>query len=272
MKKNLYYRHVFRRRNAIKEFFLKLILAISSGPRLLLEVFIRRNFGERYFSFSSAIILAIVMAALPLGIIWVYRFFNPLPSDVNGMTNLHHYFYPSYPQTLYWFYKHWYAFIVVFLIVCLMRREEVKRLPSVFDFARFSLSTGEIHPLFIKLIESPRSGITVRLVETVLEPALFFFIGLVLVWLNMDLGYLLILCSIIYSLSYVAAYHIGDNFVMDRIDEMICNQELSNAFVDGLAPSKTRGVNYYGRRPKDTDVRRLVAESFVEDEDEAEAR
>ena len=67
MKKNLYFRSVFRRKNVIKEAILDLFLSTCSVPRLLLEVFIRTNMGERYFSFSTAIIATTVLAILPIG-------------------------------------------------------------------------------------------------------------------------------------------------------------------------------------------------------------
>ena len=80
------------------------------------------------------------------------------------------------------------------------------------------------------------------------------------------IGFILVICSIVYSLSYRAAYYQGDQFVMDKIDEMICNEELVKSFVEGRTPDETRGFNFYGRRPADPETRRRVAETFVEDE------
>ena len=54
MTKNLYYRTVFMRVNSIKEIILGFFLAIASYPRMLLEVFTRKNMGERYFSLATA--------------------------------------------------------------------------------------------------------------------------------------------------------------------------------------------------------------------------
>jgi hypothetical protein len=53
---------------------------------------------------------------------------------------------------------------------------------------------------------------------------------------------------------------------MDKIDEMICNEELVKAFVEGRSPDETRGLNYYGRRPADPEARRRIAETFIEEE------
>ena len=111
-----------------------------------------------------------------------------------------------------------------------------------------------------------------RRIETLIEPLTFGVIGFVLMAFGQALGGFLILCSLIYSLSYMAAYKIGDDFVMDKIDENIHNEEMVNSFVDGFDPSQTRGVKYYGRRPADPEIRRKVVESFMEEEsDIAEA-
>ena len=246
MKKNLYYQIMYRRGNFIKEFILGLFMGISSWLRLLLEVFIRKNMGERYFSFSSSIIVAVLLALLPFQIAEVHRFFSGDFSfwQVIGRNIL------------------WYLYLIAFLYHADLRRREVKRLPSVFDFARFSLSTGNIHPQFYNFSIDGTTP-SVRTIETLLEPAFFFIIGLLLAIIGQSLGILLIVCSIIYSLSYVAAYHLGDNFVMDTIDEMICNEELVAAFVEGRDPSQTRGFNPYGRKPSDPEMRRRVVDDMM---------
>jgi hypothetical protein len=149
----------------------------------------------------------------------------------------------------------------------LERDKEVKRLPSVFDFARFSLSTGEIHTQILAF-QWQGKKVDIRTIETVVEPALFFFIGILLKLFGQSVGTLLVVCSIFYSLSYVAAYVMGDHFVMDKIDEMICNEEMVSSFVEGRNPSETRGVPFYGRRPTDPETRRMLADTFIEDFEE----
>lgn len=246
MKKNLYYQILYRRTNFIKEFILGLFMGISSWPRLLLEVFIRKNMGERYFSFSTSIIIAIILALLPFQIAKFHAFFSGQFSfwDVL-LKNIA-----------------WYIYLIAFLYHADLRRQEVKRLPSVFDFARFSLSTGNINPQFYNFsIDGTKTD--VRTVETLLEPALFFIVGFFLAIIGQSLGFLLLICSVIYSLSYVAAYHLGDNFVMDTIDEMICNEELVASFVEGMDSSQTRGFNSYGRKPSDPDMRRRVVDDMT---------
>src|SRR5580698_10190152 len=69
MKKNLYYRDTLRRENMLKVFILSLFSLFASYPRLLLEVFIRKNFGARYFKLSSALTVAFLLAFVPY--LWV---------------------------------------------------------------------------------------------------------------------------------------------------------------------------------------------------------
>ena len=261
MKKNLYYRTVFKRTNAVKEAFLGLFLALSSYPRLLLEVFIRRNFGERYFSFSGAVFLSVLLGLYPillyssLGMFRSYSY-GSYTNDFSFSNFLLHY-------------ATWYVFLAGFIIMAIRRRDEIKHLPSVFDFARFSLSSGHLHPHLLA-VKIRGNKVSIRTIETVLEPGFFFLVGSLLWMFGQGVGHLLVVCSVIYSYSYQAAYYQGDNFVMDKIDEMICNEEMVKAFVEGRDPSETRGFNFYGRRPSDPETRRRVADTFIEtDEDVA---
>ncbi len=250
MKKNLYYRTVLRRRNPIMELLVTVFLSIASWPRMLLEVFIRRNFGERYFSFTLAIIIAIILASGPLiaasGVAMLFggkMFANYLADNLS-----------------------WFLYLVLFICFSYIRREEIKRKPSVFDFGRFSLSAGEHLPIFYQFTYNGKL-LSPRTIEIIIEPAIFFILGCVFTYFNQFLlGPHLIACSIIYSLSYVAAYYNGDNFVMDKIDEIICNEDLYDAFVEGVDPRNTRGVSFYGRRPADPDARRKAYDGFFEED------
>lgn len=248
MKKNLYYRTVFKRSNALKEGLLAFFLAFCSWPRLLLEVFIRKNFGERYFSFAAAMTIGGILALLPL--IYLETMSCVFRSS-EGMTFIGHF-------------ATWYIYLAAFLYMCFQRREEIKHLPSVFDFGRFSLSTGEIHPWFLGLRFNGEPA-TIRTIEIWLEPIPFALGGFGLWASGQPIGFIILVSSIFYSLSYAGAYHQGDHFIMDKIDEMICNEELVNAFVEGRESSETRGVSFYGRRPADLETRRRLAETFVEE-------
>ena len=150
------------------------------------------------------------------------------------------------------------------------RRAEIKRQPGVFDFAKFSLSTGVIDPRFYTL-EIPGINSSPRNISILFEPLPFFLVGAILAFFGVGIGFLLIASSICYSLSYAGAYHLGDEFVMDKIDEMICSEEMVDSFVNDRPASETKGFEAYGKRPANPEFRRKVVDSFFDKEDFAEA-
>ncbi len=249
MTKNLYYQTMFARQSFIVSLLLELFLTIASVPRMLLEVFIRKNFGERYFSPLTGFFILIFLAGVPMGrgIFALFSGASLIDAIRDNVT--------------------WYLYLGAFVYATILRWREVWRSPSVFDFARFSLSTGDIHPRFYNLTLFGKSP-NVRTIEIWLEPGFFFCIGLFLWGLGQDVGILLTICSILYSLSYVAAYKKGDDFVMDRIDKLICTDELAATFIEERDSRETRGFRFYGRRPADPEKRRRAVATFVEDEDD----
>lgn len=250
MKKNMYYQTVFKRNNAIKEAILGFFFAFCSWPRLLLEVFLRKNMGERYFSFSNGIIMTVILGWLPfLYSRAMHRFFG---SDDSAILFLR--------------FTSWYVFLAGFLYMCYLRQQEIYRLPSVFDFGRFSLSGGEIHPKF-REFEIGGKKPDVRQIETLMEPGLCAFIGFGLSIIGQPIGLVIFISSIFYSLSYMESYRKGDHFIMDKIDEMICNEEMVSSFVEERDSSQTRGVSFPGRRPTDPETRRKLIDSFIEEDE-----
>ncbi len=248
MQKNLYFRTILRRENILKKGIYDTFLAIASFPRLLIEVFIRKNFGERYFSFAASVTVTIILAAIPY-------FLNKLSSGFR---------FRGQEENSFWsVYATWYLFLIAFLYFALKRRNEIRRNPSVFDFERFSLCSGAIHPFFYKIQFSNKAP-SQRTVETIYEPLLFFVGGLILMSIGQKIGVVILISSVCYSLGYLAAYHDGDNFVMDKIDEIILNEELENTFVNDLPDEQTRGVRIYATKPTAKDLREKVAKAFLE--------
>ncbi len=254
MQKNLYFRSVLRRENLIKKFILGLFGSIASYPRMLLEVFIRKDFGERYFNLASAIYFALFTAALPLVAKGFMRYFSD-----------------DEPSSFWWHYATWYIFLVLFLLKSFQHYQAMKRSPSVFDFARYSLSSGQFHPQFFK-VQIPGIKPDRRNIEILLEPGLFFVLGIVLWLIGQKVGILLTVCSIFYSFSYQLAYHNGDNFVMDKIDEIICNEELKKSFVDDAGQDETRGFQFIGRRPESKEMREKLMPLILEDDEALDAK
>lgn len=255
MKKSIYFRTVFQRKNVIKDFLLRLFLSIASYPRMVLEVFTRRNFGERYFSFATAITVFVILLILPA--IFSDFQFNTYRFEGWEMVNDN---------------KLWYIFACIFLYVSYQRMLEIKRLPSVFDFARFSLSNGILHPFLLEIIFK-KSSFTVRQIDIFIEPLFFLIIGILFGFIGQtSLSILIISCSIIYSLSYSAQYYFGDQFIMDKIDEMIASEEMVNSFVNDVDPSQTRGFYAFGRKPASEEKRQNLYDNYLsDDEDDAVA-
>lgn len=260
MKKNLYFRTVMTRHNVIARAILDFILKIASYPRLLIEVFLRKNFGERYFATASVISVATLMIAFAL-------FWTKIFPRIGGFSSYAEYsaYEKSKDAWFRWEFATWYIFIVAFIYVSYQRRKEVKRNPSVFDFARFSLYTGDIHPKFWNLKVFGKKP-TARQIETLYEPLLPFVIGVILWLIEQKLGIVLVVSSICYSLSYVQAYRQGDHFVMDKIDEMIMNEEMQSAFIEDESSNNTRGVRFYAERPRSKADREKLREAIVVDD------
>jgi hypothetical protein len=161
-------------------------------------------------------------------------------------------------------YTVWYLFLVAFLLLSIKHHLDQKREPSVFDFQKFSLYGGSLQSYMLKIPFFKTEDSRFR--ECIVEPLFFMAVGIVLILLHQYLGWLLVICSIFYSVSYISAYEAGDNFVMDRIDEMISNQEMEKSFVDGVDADDTRGFTFRGYRPEREEYRRALLPSIITDD------
>ncbi len=245
MKKNLYFREQINRQK-INHAALRQLINIASYPRLVLEVFLRKNFGQRYFSMGDAGVILLVLGAIPIIRPYMARSYVPFEW---GDFLIH--------------YSTWYAFLAAFYMFSSRREKEISREISVFDFGKYSLYSGDIDPRFYRI----NAGKTdVRKIETVYEPVIFLVAGIALSIVGQKIGAVLTTCSIFYLLGSAAAYKLGDDFVMNHIDEMICNEELEDTFVNDKQPEDARGVRFYGRKPVSEENRRKLVPTFTEDQ------
>lgn len=274
MKKNLYYRSLMRRENTIRKFFLSLFTFFASGARLLLEVFIRKGFGERYFKLSAAVILTVEFGLLPFLLVFLQRKVGavlaatPIGSAWNDETIGEELYTPTpHAEPSVWAgYTVWYLFLTAFILISIKHHLDQKREPSVFDFEKFSLYGGSLQSYMLKIPFFKTEDSRFR--ECIVEPLFFMAIGFVLILFHQYVGWLLVICSIFYSVSYISAYEAGDNFVMDRIDEIISNQEMEKSFVDGVDADDTRGFEFRGRRPESEEYRRALLPSIMTDDED----
>jgi hypothetical protein len=160
----------------------------------------------------------------------------------------------------------YFAYLGVYFYFCLKRRKEVKQEPSVFDFAKYSLCTGFVDDRILNITFNGRKA-TLREIETFFEPLIFFVPGLLLALIGQSLGYFLIFCSVTYSVGYCAAYHNGDNRIMDIIDKWIIQQQLMDVVVDGKSKAKAKGFGFTGRMPDDPDLRSRIGRDMLGDDD-----
>lgn len=244
---------MYQRENKVKKLLYDFFMLISSYPRLLIEVFTRKQFGQRYFSQTSVVILALIMLYLPFFFTGNFDFVHPKRNYGEGS------FMGSYAT--------WFIYTGAFFILSYLHLTEIEKHGSVFEGKRFSLSTGNLHPIFhkIKIFESE------RMKEIIVEPAVFFILGFILWKFDQNIGMVLMICSVIYSLSYVAAYNGGDNFIMDKLDQMIFNEELEKVFMHDTEPEKARGVKMFSDKPTAQDLRQKIYEVVSENEETAVA-
>jgi hypothetical protein len=256
MEKNLYWRTAVRRNNFMSFFILDTAFKLASPARILIEVFIRRNFGRRYWSSGMVLFASVCLAIFP-----VMRY------KIGGLS-----YRGSYDNNLSDFWLHYttyYLFLLAFLRASWFRWKEVKRFSGVFDVEFFTLYSGDIHPRFFGMHPLGRKP-SVRSVEVYYEPGVFFLAGLVLWLLSQPLGMLLMIVSVLYGLSYAAAYKQGNDFIDDKNDEMILNEQYENAFVMGDYNDR-RGARYYISRPLPEELRRKMKDQIIDGDDDAAA-
>jgi len=252
-KTNLYYKTVFKRKEVAKDIGLIFLLFIVSWPRLLMEVFLRKNFGERYFSLGAVIFLGFVLFFIPIGMdkALYYSGDNSIPSImIRNFT--------------------WYLYLAGLVYVSIQRQREIKRDIGTFDFAKFSAYDGDINNAFY-FIKIGGKEVTRRQISIFIEPAFLFAIGVILTLLAQKVGLLIVSCSICYAIGYQVAYTRGDHFILDTIDEMICNEEMVGSFVEGRRPEDTRGFEMRGNAPVEPGFRKQVIDNCIEQEPATEA-
>lgn len=262
MRTNPYFTIRHGRPNYLKGGIFRLLSFFDSYARLLLEVFIRRNFGQRYFSIVSAWTVALVLAAWPFLMLQMdnmpnlkFQRFMHNPTDPEAATAT------MFPQ-----YLCWYIFLAWFIWESYKRNKEIKKnLEEATDFT-YSLYQGDVNDHFWS-ISIPGIKTDIRVIECYLEPALFFIAGLFLHVIGQKLGGLLIIASISYAATYMYDYFWGDHFFLNYIDEMLCNEETERVLIDNAPASKTRGVEMRGKLPDSMDVRRKIV-SLMMDEDQ----
>jgi hypothetical protein len=213
-----YFRTVIRRENPIGRGLRNFALLSAPYCRLLIEVFIRKNFGRRYFNLGSAIAAAITTALFPtMALIPIVAGRNP---DIFKII---------------WVFGGWFFFIYLFIRKSIDRNKEVEKGPPVINFETYSLSSGFPQTWYTDFLAKyfiKGKKVTIREIETYYEPLPFFLGGLLLTILLQPLGVFLMFISIMYSLSYRQAYKEGDDYILDIGDEYRIKKDLKENMPD----------------------------------------
>lgn len=263
MRKTHYFRTIHQNRDSLRGSLLSFFAFGAAHGRLIIEVFTRSKFGERYFKFGSAVAVTTLLAIYPL---FSFIFGRSLSDHWITAYKIDHGETDFSLLLFIWQYSGWYVFLFYFMMKSIKHHREIVKSRSSFDFGRFSKSNGEIHPLFFN-IKVPGLETNYRTVECYIEPLGFFLGGIVLAIIGQKLGFIFIVSSIVYCLSYKSAYLEGDNYILDLIDNKICNEEIERAFVDGMDEQDTRGFRVRARKPEDKETRRKVVDLMEDDED-----
>jgi len=248
MKKQTYFQTFYARRNMIQELFLAFFTSIASYPKLLLEVFIRKNFGTRYINMASIITVLIIFAWSPA-----------ITYQVGQFT--------GHARSFWGAYATWYVFLAAFLVMAVIRWRETHLAPAAERWERFSLSNGDIASFFYKL-PFLKGAPSTRAVQTFYEPALFFLIGLLFRFCGQPVGTLLMVCSIIYALAYVSAYQKGDDFLRNHLDDMRCNQDVHDFLTKRPRPNQSGNVPIFFETPDDPNMCQKVADRIELNDDD----
>lgn len=239
MKRNLYYKMVIKH-SALENNSVNLLIHILELPKTILLPFLRKNMGERYFS----LLLALFMA----GLIYIAIPYLKLGSVANVY--------------------HLQIFNTLFVVMSIVRYLQIRQAPSVFDFAKFSYYDGDYYPFFKKIKINGKS-FSDRTIDIFIEPAFVLIIGFIItVVFTSPAGLLIMICAVCYSVSNLLKARLADHFIMDKIDEIICNQEFSTSFAKGEEVSPRKIPISYPNRPTNDELRNNISDLFKDDKDD----
>lgn len=274
----VFYQTLKRPESAIKQIIWILFDLFASPCRMLIEVFIRRNFGERYFRLSSAVGAFFFYLFWPF--IWMFLksqvdtilsfpMLRPKPDMTDAMLRMDPAYQPMQNAASTVEIVGWGLFLLAFVAMSIWHYRRQRRAPSTFDFARYSYYNGDILPAFLNM-KIRGKNLSRRAIECWLEPGIAFAAGSSLSLSGQRPGGLLMFSAIVYSISYCRAYRASDNLILDKIDQRIVNEELAKVLLDDkAAPSQTRWFDPPVHLPADPEQRQQVRDMVLADANEA---
>jgi len=232
------------RGNAILGAIVGLAFVIAKYPSIIIEVFFRKKFGERYFTLSSSIFIFFLF----LFVCIAPNFMNFLGGGIGGGN-----IYVDVPLLL---------FAGAFLYKSIVQRQEIKKYGVTYKLDRFSLSQGEYHKFFKDRWGQNLIGLPVnsRTVEIFFEPIVPILIGLffMLIPFLKILGVILFLCGVIMVLRQFGRAIQGRNAVLDIIDQNIVSQDKAGVLMEEKPIEEVHGIRLPVALPSDQGVRQML--------------
>lgn len=227
------------RSNVFFQFITDLLFALSSYPSHISEVFLRKRFGERYFTSATAIVIFLFM-------IWVWFLADKFGENFLGFT--------------------WLLFAIVFLVQSIRHRLEIRKFGTTYDFQRFSYSHGEILPFWWQIIGKQVGQLTITPyhVFILLEPALPTLIGLFLMALpfTRGIGILLFISGLAFGFRNFMKAHIARGFILDQIDEQIVMAAKHDVLVEQKPMRETKGLCFPIELPQNIEIRENISNAL----------
>lgn len=245
-KRNIFIEINQSRTNHAREFIISFFMLGASGGSAIVEVFLRKKFGERYITLAQSIGLFFL---LNIGYIWLDNLFR-FRIDGGGVFM--------------------FIFSCAFLVFAIIHRLEISRYGTAYDFKRFSLSDGEIAPFWYKIIGRKIGFIKVNhyLVTVLLEPAIPIIVGVLFTMIpfTRPVGVVLIICGFFFGANNFSKAQQGRNWVLDNIDKKISNEMKYDVFIGRKPKKDTKGIYLPIELPEDEKTRKslynLVEDSF----------
>jgi hypothetical protein len=219
----------------------------ASRPRLLLEVFVRKNFGRNYFNMGSVFSVLWRVVVFPIVVyygpkLWKFLFGHETYEDAIIRTykasSKNYWLYELERRkeahkvtfnTEFWgTYGTWYILALAFLVFAIIRWSETRSGKN--NSHHQSTYMGDIHPLFFKLDFLGKAN--ERNIAILYEPMLFIIVGFILTKFGQNVGWLIIVSAIFYSLGNYADYRFADGVLTTTTDQIKNNEAIKRYFED----------------------------------------
>lgn len=246
MKTNIYFQTQYQRISFIKRFMQDVFIFFASTPALVVEVFTRKNFGERYFSLTHAIIVFVALF---------------VPFIVNQTV-------PYADEYLEGFNYFYLVCLLAFLYASIRRRMETPKKLHEIDMNLFSKYDGTFQSYTVLLAQSIFKRTHIPDIQLKIEPGLAVGSGLILFIFPFSriVGLILIICGLMHLAREYTRYAKGKSFLLDLNDKKICDEDLAEVFIGDTETSR-RGFRAFVPKPAGRYEReKLYHEMIVDDE------